>query len=682
MKITDKRNRFALGLILIALIAAVPRLVLGASQFIEYDGYWHVFIAQQDNWHNFWEDIRVNAHPPLFFLLLKFLMHFGRSVLIYRSISLITGIVSVFSVGWIARKIVKSELWAYTSALAYGFALPGIIISCEVRSYMLSAFFILLSFSCLLEIGLYEDSGRDLRLRTGFAVNAILACLSHYYAFFYVGAAAILLLVRFGAGRYRGERVGWQADAATILPVLGVVAVLYQTHAGALAKVQDHLLPYYYGTAGHESIFAFLVRNWKNLLNLFVPFQIPGNTTAMVILVLAVIGGLALFRGFLRARDAAALRAASTILITAAMLTAIAIAAVAGKYPFGGDLRQQFLLFPFFVLCAAVLADRLTALMPRKARMAAAAAVSLVIVSVSARQFEQYPKVSENILSNSIEDFNRLAPEPEAVYLDQYNLIAFFIYHHDWQWSSLKQQPIPGIDIYRISRGPRQMLAFRDKTVWNVKPDETAVYQKLAECLRDGKTPEVSVFGALQTPPEQPYSNFKLLQRTIVSDAAGFSFCAQRINLYADGWYGTFRQSGCTAPDLKPPPPPRVTGTFDGASDEIQYSGFWTRGRYPQAVDGTLSYSNAPASSALLSFEGTEITWVYARAWNRGIGSVKIDGVPRGDIDQYSPKIIWQSRTVFRDLAPGKHTFEVTVAGRKDAAATDQYIDIDALVVP
>ena len=94
--------------------------------------------------------------------------------------------------------------------------------------------------------------------------------------------------------------------------MLGVVAVLYQTHAGALAKVQDHLLPYYYGTAGHESIFAFLVRNWKNLLNLFVPFQIPGDTTAMVILVLAVIGGLALFRGFLRARDANALRAAST----------------------------------------------------------------------------------------------------------------------------------------------------------------------------------------------------------------------------------------------------------------------------------------------------------------------------------------------------------------------------------
>jgi hypothetical protein len=35
----------------------------------------------------------------------------------------------------------------------------------------------------------------------------------------------------------------------------------------------------------------------------------------------------------------------------------------------------------------------------------------------------------------------------------------------------------------------------------------------------------------------------------------------------------------------------------------------------------------------------------------------------------------------FRNLTPGKHTFELTVAGRKQAAATDQYVDLDALIV-
>jgi hypothetical protein len=126
---------------------------------------------------------------------------------------------------------------------------------------------------------------------------------------------------------------------------------------------------------------------------------------------------------------------------------------------------------------------------------------------------------------------------------------------------------------------------------------------------------------------------------------------------------------------------PRVTGTFDDTSSEISYSGIWTHASFPDAEGETGSFSNDAGSSARLSFEGTEITWVYARAWNRGIASVEIDGTPRGDFDLYDPKVIWQSRTTFRDLAPGKHTFEVAVTGRKNASSTDCNIDIDALIV-
>jgi hypothetical protein len=678
LNITSERNRFPLILILIALICAVPRLMLGASQFIEYDGYWHVFIAQQDTWKNFWEDIRVNAHPPLFFLLLKVLVHFGRSLLVYRAISLVTGIVSVFSVGWIARKIVKSDVWAYTAALAYGMALPGIIISCEVRSYMLSAFFILLSFSCLLDIGMYPDSKRDLKVRAGFALAAILACFSHYYAFYYAGAAAAVLIGWYGLRKCRGESAEWKAEAATIVPVFGVIAYLYLSHASSMAAIQGHLLPFYYDPKGFESIPAFLIRNWRNLLDLFLPYDLSSNAAAVAVLAGSVIAAVVLLRAFLRARDAAAIRAASTILITAVMLCGIAITAVAGKYPFGGDLRQQFLFFPFFVLCAAILADRVTALLPGNDRLALGAVVALLTTGLSVRQYEQYPKTSQNVMKDKTDEFNRLEPQPVAVYVDQFNLIGFFTDHHDWKWTSLKQQPIPGIDIYRITRGQQQMLVFRDKNSWNVKPGDADIYHKIDECLRDGKTPEVSIFSALQSPPSPPFSDLRQIRREIVSQSANSSFCVQRLSVNAVGWYGTFRESGCTAMDMKPP---RETGTFDGSSDEIEYSGAWTRGVFPEAVEGTISYANATSASARLAFSGTEITWVYTRAFNRGIGSVKIDGVSRSDVDLYSPKIIWQAKTVFGNLAPGKHTFEVTVTGRKAAAATDRYIDIDALVV-
>ena len=83
---------------------------------------------------------------------------------------------------------------------------------------------------------------------------------------------------------------------------------------------------------------------------------------------------------------------------------------------------------------------------------------------------------------------------------------------------------------------------------------------------------------------------------------------------------------------------------------------------------------------AHLVFNGTGITWVYAKAWNRGIVSVRIDGAPRGEFDLYSPTIVWQSHSTFNGRARRPYP-RTGVDGQKESAATDQYMDIDALVV-
>jgi len=275
--------------------------------------------------------------------------------------------------------------------------------------------------------------------------------------------------------------------------------------------------------------------------------------------------------------------------------------------------------------------------------------------------------------------FDRLEPMPAAVYLDQFNLITFFTFHHDWRWSSLQPQPsIPGIDVYRLRRGPEQMLVFRDKTEWNLEPDDAGVYGKLAQCLRALKIRDLSVFSARQTPPKPPFADVKLMKRTIVTLASGSAVCVQRMTVNQVGWYATFRPANCAPIDVHPL---QVKGTFDDVSQDIHYAGAWSHGSFPFAAGGTVMYSNSPGSVARLSFEGSEITYVYSRAFNRGIAEVKLDGIPRGEIDLYSPKIVWQARTVFGDLSPGKHTFEVIVSGRKDSPATDRYVDVDALIV-
>ena len=653
-------GRRSLILVLIALAAAVPRLLLGASQFIEYDGYWHIFIAQQNKWANFREDIYNNAHPPLFFLLLKPVLHLGHSLLVYRSISILTGVASVWLVGWIAWKITHKELLAYEAALAYGLALPGIIMACEVRSYMLSVFFVLLSFDCLVDLAGTEQPKNQFGLRIRFAVWTILACLSHYFAFYYAGAAMVLLIVR--------RRISWKAEAATCAPIAAAVAALYFSHANRLAVIQSHLLPYYFDPKAQESATGFLLRNWRNFLNLFSPFEVSA-AAAIGVLLVAAAASVWLARTL-------------TIRITVIMLAGFALSALAGKYPFGGDLRQQYLLFPFLILCLAVVANQVACwfarLIPSWGRVAVNALLIAAIVWISAVRYREYPKVSQNVGLEQMQVFDRLEPAPQAVYLDQFNLILFYIYHHMWRWTSLDRQPVGGVDVYELRRGNDRMLVFRDKMDWNIDPTDPAVYNKLAQCARAENIPEISVFSARQSPPREPFTRLKTVRQTVVKDASDAALCVDKMAVNPVGWYTTLRFSGCKPTGVRPL---QVTGTFENGSDEIDYEGGWLRGGFQAAASGTTSFTNVAGASATLSFEGTEITWVFAKAFNRGIAEVKIDGVPRGTVDLYSPKIVWQTHKTFGDLKPGKHTFEVIASGKKDAPATDRYVDIDELIV-
>src|SRR5579862_5754815 len=103
---------FGLALLGIALLSLIPRLLLGVSQYVEYDGYWHVWIAQQDRWTNFIREYQANAHPPLYFLLLRLTFWLGKTQLAYRSVSLISGTAAVYVLGRTALRAMRSPIWA------------------------------------------------------------------------------------------------------------------------------------------------------------------------------------------------------------------------------------------------------------------------------------------------------------------------------------------------------------------------------------------------------------------------------------------------------------------------------------------------------------------------------------------------------------------------------------------
>jgi hypothetical protein len=118
----------------------------------------------------------------------------------------------------------------------------------------------------------------------------------------------------------------------------------------------------------------------------------------------------------------------------------------------------------------------------------------------------------------------------------------------------------------------------------------------------------------------------------------------------------------------------------DDASSAVVYSGNWSAAPFRSAFRQTLTISDEPGAVARFSFEGTELLYVYTKAFNRGMALVAIDGSARATIDLYDPQIVWQARSVFGGLKPGPHHAEIQVLGRRNPASTGDFIDIDALM--
>jgi hypothetical protein len=109
-------------------------------------------------------------------------------------------------------------------------------------------------------------------------------------------------------------------------------------------------------------------------------------------------------------------------------------------------------------------------------------------------------------------------------------------------------------------------------------------------------------------------------------------------------------------------------GEYDDFDPRIQFHGLWSRGRFPQASHGTVTWSDAAGADLTLHFTGSEV--IYTKAFNRGIAEILLDGVTQGTVDLYSPSIEWQTATPFRVGEAGQHTLQIRVTGRKDSAAT------------
>jgi hypothetical protein len=481
----DSGSAVNLLLLLISFVSLIPRLYVGSGQYIEYDGWWHVFIAKQDNWQIFLQSIRATAHPPLFYLLLKFACHWGSSRLVYRSVSLLTGAGTVFLIGKIAQKLSTHWLTPLLAATAFACSQGAIVMSCEVRSYMTCTFFMMLAFYYYLD--LLRADEHDTVSRIGFVVATSLAVSSHYSALFFIATCAIApVFIAIVNPDYRQslKRQLTKKLLANFLTGLFIVAVmmfLFFFHARYYGSPLDYMADYFYQRGGVESVAGFLLRNLQNMFNLFLPVPVQGRQSFQTVLgAFGVITVVAMYWIEIRKKTRDAF-AGTPLVFLLLLLGAVMVAAVLGKYPFGGYYRQQFLVFPFLVLGICLLLDWI----PRPGKQIALV-LGLAAVAWNARiQYEGYQLIRPELFAREMSLHQTSLPNMEAVYLDGYNIINFFIYYNDWKWHFDGPLPEdPWVYEYRLDKGPQTIEVFRDRRQWNFDLLDPSLYRHLSLNLR------------------------------------------------------------------------------------------------------------------------------------------------------------------------------------------------------
>ncbi len=153
---------------------------------------------------------------------------------------------------------------------------------------------------------------------------------------------------------------------------------------------------------------------------------------------------------------------------------------------------------------------------------------------------------------------------------------------------------------------------------------------------------------------------------------------------HARAYTHVFSYAGGTVSELprRPdpcPPPLSPPGVLDDSSPRLCWAGDWQSGRFPQAIDSTITHTNQGGASVTIVFEGSGLKYIYTQAYNRGIAEIVIDGSVRGTIDLYAPTVNWQASTTFSGLGAGKHIGVVRVLNKRHPSATDSIVDIDAL---
>ena len=503
---------FWLVLLTTALIGLIIRVEIGMKSFISFDEWQHAFMASSARWADLAFELRTNAHPPLFFLLLGVIVKWG-SVEFYRSISIAAGVGSIVLIGLIARRILASPILPLVCAAVFALSTDAISVSVEVRSYQLMIFFVLLAFWAWQQMLATPSQPAGIGYCCLFAIASSLAVLTHYSTAFFIGACVVVSAMFL---RKSGVRVALALAAPCV-----VFAAGYFMHARTL-PMEGYLFDFYRSTTPGEALPHFLLRNFRNFFNLFSPVQVRGTGLALLVILLLCLTAFWSFR-----KSSGEPRKVA-IIFPAVIVLELLAASLLDKYPFGGMLRHQYIAAPFLLLAAFAVLDVVLDAFPLPPYQYA---IPALILTASVANVVMYgPKLiwfpGVVLVSKEFNSWRSAFPGPRAVYVDHWGVIGFFIHTNDQPRTFLRSIPAEAeIDEYRLPDGTK---IFYDKTRFQLDLSDPSLYSSFADCIRNAGVKELTVFfySAGDRPINQPPG---ALEATVTRKAAEQGLTATRI---------------------------------------------------------------------------------------------------------------------------------------------------------
>ncbi len=469
---------------IVALAAAfgVASAAVARVQAIDYDGWWHAFYARQ-TWRDFRAEIYSDAHPPLYYLLLRIPASFARGRLAYCSISIVAGAAAVCLMGAIGSQFPRRWTGALASFATVA-SISALSLSANVRSYMLALALMLVSL--LGFVRFFEDDSRERRNIAMIAGGSVFALLTDSVVLFFIAAiiaSGILLYLLAAPDRRMALRAKFRRRAGE----LGAAAAMFAASLVVMNRILwrkwkeplDFLLNFYFDPR-RERPGRFLSSAIPLEGKLFSPFGLSGRSFVLLVgsaTALLLAAGIAAWR---RGETGSAARIAAPALL-ALTFAALVAAALLRKYPLGGEMRHQSILLPLLILVFTGAADAAASFFPRAAAGIAVAAFAGAGLHM-AREAARFRAPRAGIAETTAAVLDAGPPLGKLVYADQFSFIPAFAALERCDWVSLAARP--EFRRYAVSCGGVVRTIERHLTNWN-QPISPALIERMRNTARD-----------------------------------------------------------------------------------------------------------------------------------------------------------------------------------------------------